>query len=250
MVYPFPLVSGDAGTPEDARAEFAPYAARFVQSWQEHPVGGDAGLMVVFGGDNYTAEDQSLFPCAQQFAAYTGRGIDIGTTQFATKHYIGDFIIGCTSRIYFHRAGAAQRLIEARMKYGRGLYGAVGSYEACPVDPIAFRCPNPHLRTVWYGMDATDWKKYPFIINNRVEAHHFEAGKWNVTRWFLDRGLPVRMVTWGGEFEVHEFRHPKILNAFRRGDQTDMLVWDKHSDAWAKASAPIKLAWSKACGDK
>jgi hypothetical protein len=42
------------------------------------------------------------------------------------------------------------------------------------------------------------------------------------------------MVTWDGVYPKSDWRSP--VNIFRRGDQTNLIAWDKHSKAYAQAT--------------
>lgn len=237
----------------DARTVFTPFARRWVDTYKKFSVGHPHRIVVVFGIDNHTddatEEDKAIFeglPC--DFITYRGGGIDCGSAQFASQYITSEFMVGMTSRVYFHREGALRRLVEAFTKHGGGLVGSTGSYEACPVPPRTF--PNPHLRTVWYGMSPLKFRKFPYEIKSREDAHHFEAGNWNVTRWFLEHGWPVRAVTWDKTYGVDEFRHPELANGFRRGDQSDCLVWDRHTAIYDAADNAKKRELAIATGDR
>lgn len=251
LAYPFPITAA-AGEPIDnARDTFRPFVKRFVETYRKFPLGVEHRLVVVCMGGQPLSTDRELFDGVEAdfiVNAETPDGIDIGSAQFAARHYDCDFIVGMTSRAYFHREGALRRLVEAREKYGRGLYGASGTYERCPLMPERF--PNPHMRTVFYGMDRDDFCRYPYTVASRENAYWFESGKWSYTEWFRDRFLQVKMVLWDQEVDIPDWRNPRLKNIFRRGDQSNMIVFDKHSDLWRDADPKQKRLMSQSAGDK
>lgn len=258
LAYPFPLVGRDLnGTtstptpPGDVRNLFYPFAKRWVESYKEFPPGENHEVLVVFGSeDSATKEDKAIFdglPC--RFIEYAGLGLDCGSALFAAANTDSDFVVGMTSRVYFHRAGALSRLIEARDKFGeQGLYGSVGTYERCPTRPEVF--PNPHLRTFWYGASSDHFRRFPYQLKSRPDVHQFECGSWSFTNWHKDHGYPVKMVTWDSYHDIPDWRNPDLKDIFRRGDQSQCLVFDKHTDLWRDASPSEKIAMSRSAGDK
>jgi hypothetical protein len=165
---------------------------------------------------------------ANRFLNYHGGGWDIGAAQWAAGHLDVDFLVLANSGVFFHRPGWLKRLIEARHAGGEGLYGAMASYEPSPYVPGQV---NPHIRTSFYACNPRIFREYPHLIDSREKSLAFEAGEWNFLRWFESRGLPGFMVTWDGCYGKEEFRKPP--NIFRKGDQSNLLVWDRYSEMYA-----------------
>lgn len=241
LVYSFPL---------DARETFEPFARRYVESYLKYPPGVQHDVAVAGMNGESDVEDFLLFDKLNpiQYDIWTD-GIDIGCTQLmapklAEQEY--DFAVFSTSRVYFHREGWLRRLVEAREKYGDGLYGATGSYECPNGEPEKF--PNPHMRTVLYGCNPKHMaelaKECP--VTDRATAHKFEAGIWNFATWFWRRAMPVKMVTWDDELDRDEWRKPSDI--FRGGDQTNILCFDRHSDAYRDASPEEKRRLERITG--
>lgn len=53
--------------------------------------------------------------------------------------------------------------------------------------------------------------------------------------------MPVRAVTWNGEWEPRLWRYPK--NILWRGDQSNLLMMNNHAEAWENYSPLIQHAW-------
>jgi hypothetical protein len=204
--------------------EFVPYSKRFVESYQQCPPGIEHDLIVVSCKGALTEEARRLFaPLRCSFDEYFEGGWDIGAHQFMAGKVDSEFMVCCTSRTYFWKRDWLRRLVQAREQYGEGLYGSAGSYEIAP-----------HIRTCFYACNPRVFREYPHKIDTRTKGAHFERGKWNFTRWCQATGRKAWMVTWDGVYPEEEWRTPP--NIFRRGDQSSLLAWDKHSLHYAGAS--------------
>jgi hypothetical protein len=241
IAYPLPL---------DAWDTFKPFVERWVGTYRKHPAGYPHKIIAAYSGPPPGSDVRLLFDgLPVEFLDYNGGGIDIGAAQFAARREDTDFIVGMTSRVYFHRAGWLSRIIGARNEFGRGLYGASGSYERSQSKRLAHVFPNPHVRGVLYGVDASDFRAFPYTVTDRATAFQFESGEWNFMEWFRDRGLMVKMVTWSGVYDPPLWRDPSLKNIFRRGDQSDLLVFDKHSDFYSAADNKTKRQLEAWAGD-
>lgn len=72
----------------------------------------------------------------------------------------------------------------------------------------------------------------------------FESCQGGFTDWCVKRGYPVRMVTEAETYEPKDWRKP--ANIFRRGDQSNCLVWDRHTDIYARANLEEKHGLERA----
>ncbi len=174
---------------------------------------------------------------------YPGSGFDIGATQFAAKQLPGNyFTISFSSRCYFHRAGWLKRMALAREGWGRALY--------CM---SATRSPVFHSCSRGYGWDAIDFSNYPHLIETRSLGPFFEVGNelaryWKWAKpveggkpfwdWARSAGMPVKVVTFSGIYEPQQTIGMK--NCFRNGDQSDILIWDKHTDLYRDGTPHYK----------
>lgn len=203
------------------------HSRRFVETYSQFPAGVDHELVIGIVGAEANAEARSRKNFASlkcTFQTEPVAGWDITHHQSISKNLDCDFAVFSTSRTYFWRAGWLKRLVEARIQFGEGLYGAVGSYEV-----------SPHLRTCLFGCNPKALRDFPHLVDTRPKAGWFEAGKWNFTKRFNHRAY---MVTWDGIYQQADWRTPP--NIFRRGDQSNMLMKDKHSNLYAEATLKRK----------
>jgi len=213
--------------------ELLPTIERFFDSGIDYPPGADHDLVLelseaplrvwsIWDGDGLRAPNVKI-------VRYYGGGRDIGAHQHAANSLAPeiDFAVFCSSQVHFHRAGWLARIIEARTKHGPGLYGAMGSFEN-----------NPHIRTCFFGCDPLFMRRYPNVINSREKSLEFESGPQNFSLWVDAQGGSVRMVTWSTELQLQHCRD--VENGFRIGDQSNCLVWDRHTEIYAKADPELQ----------
>jgi hypothetical protein len=248
IVYPVPM-----DTPE-TWMEFKPYVQRFTDSLREHPPGCPYELAVMV---NKPAEETS--PAADQFAHlmqvvryatagmfdklpvkfswYSGKGCDVGSYQHYASTCEPCFMVCCSSRVYAWRPEWLQRLVLVRQMFGPGLYTTsvgreTGRLHAC------CRC---------FGVDSADAKRYPHKIEGRGsdpgQGQWFENGDGCVLEWYQNQGLPTQVVYWDGVWEI--MNHPgahclAAPNIWRRGNQSNLLVFDKHTDIYRDGDADLK----------
>lgn len=225
IVYPLPL---------DNWKTFSEFAFRFTNTFRDFPPGTDYKLIVAVNGGKLIDDIACWFyNINTTFVDYDGLGCDIGSAQHIANHLMIDdaFIVAMTSRCYFHRQGWLRRFMEAREKHGPGLYGASASYEG----------GTPHICTRAYGLDASLFRKYPHLIDTRAKGQKFEVGEWCLTTWFRSQALPTIQVTWDGEQDFQHWRATAETAIYRRGGQSAMLVWDRHSDLYRDASPEEKI---------
>lgn len=185
--------------------------------------------------DSDVATDPAEYsPHASRFMVYTGGGWDCGIWQMVGREIQTDLLICCNSSTYFHRHGWMERFVEAVEQYGVGLYGSMGSYEC-----------SPHLRTPCLVFQPQVVNAYPWITACRNDTWAFEVlrGADNFTQWSGRNGFTPRLVTWDGVWEQPDWRKPD--NIFRRGDQSNILVKDRHVDTFAASPPEGKETLSK-----
>ena len=142
-----------------------------------------------------------------------------------------DAILCLGESIHFHRAGWLRRLVEAWEHWGPGMYGPFGSNNS-----------RSHLQTSAFMVSPAMLRSYPVRPLNRPQRFEFEHGERALWRRLARQGLPVRCVTFDGEWEPRMWRMPR--NCLWRGDQSNVLMWNNHSDAWERASPLTKHQWS------
>lgn len=157
-------------------------------------------------------------PLATRYLRYDGGGWDCGTWQFVGKTVDTDLLVCCNTSTYFWKEGWMERFAEETEKNGYGLYGSMASYEL-----------SPHLRTPCYVFQPKVMVDYPILINSRQRTYTFECagGRDTFTMYCHRRGFRTLLVTWDGCYDMPLWRTPP--NIFRRGDQSNILVKDRHA---------------------
>lgn len=238
LLYLHVAKSGYAGAPPPEY--YLPASKRFVGTLNRFDPGAPFDLHVCFCGQKPTPQEESLYDDWEaQPHVYPGAGSDIGACQFAMKTISADLCVCMSTPVYFHCDGWLKRLVEAREKHGNGLYGPMASYDV-----------KPHIRTSCWAVDPIYFTNhYTNLIDSREKACWFEhadhgnAGDWQISNWYARRGLPVKMVTWEGEYDRADWRKPEGI--FRRGDQSNCLVRDQHWDKYAAAHYHERLAFER-----
>ncbi|HEY3932571.1 MAG TPA: hypothetical protein VGM58_09415 [Verrucomicrobiae bacterium] len=207
------------------REDFLGHSKKFVDTYLKYPAGVEHDLIIGVCGVPLDKKAAEIFaPLKCTFIRLENAAWDISAHQQIAHIIDSDFMVCCTSRTYFWKAGWLKRFVEARKQFGEGLYGSAGSFEF-----------NPHIRTCFFGFNPMRLREYPYVIDTRKKAHFFECRKWNFTKRF---GRAAFMVTWDGVYQQANWRTPP--NIFRRGDQTNLLTWDKHSRIYADAKPSKK----------
>lgn len=208
-------------------------AFRFCNTLKETDAGGEFELVVMkCNGDVSPDVCDALNEFGPTWFPYWGEGCDIGAHQTAANLIDHDWMICVSSHTYFHRAGWFNRMTEARELFGPGLYGGMASYEQ----------QRPHIRTNFFGIEPKLFRAYPEVINSRVKSLQFESQPNNFLGWMQGQGLNGYAVYWDCICRPEDFRKP--ANVFRRGDQSNCLVWDKHTAMYANATPEEKAQWA------
>lgn len=212
----------------EAADEFNEAARKFVSSYKQFPAECEHELTVVFCNGAATRGMINIYGgLSPRLVFYDGPGRDIGAQQEVATGVESkcDFSVAINSRVYFHKAGWLRRMMEAREQNGPGVYAAMASFEGCPLGQV---WPNPHLRTAFYGMDTELWRQFPHKVNSREDSFRFESGEWNIANWCESNGHRAMLVSWGGCWDRKDWR--KVPHGFRSGNQSNCLVWDRHTD--------------------
>jgi len=197
---------------------------RFCDTWRLHPPGYKCLVAAVTCNGDADRETQEMFDgIPVDFIRYDGDGADIGAAQRAARIFNDSFIMCCTSRVYFHCEGWLRRLVVAREAVGPGLFGAFASKEGGRL----------HIGTRGHCLDASDLNDYPTKIESRNQGVYFECGEGCLLDYMEAKGRPAMVVGWGGVYSRAEwFQNP---NGFRKGDQSDCLFFDRHTQIWENA---------------
>lgn len=201
------------------------YEKRFAETYRKHDPGYDAEMVVVWcGGDPDYSSHQIYHSVLGANSLYQGAGSDIGACQHVMKKVEADLVVCISTPVYFYRPNWLGRLVEAVKFFGDGLYGAFASYQN-----------SPHIRTSFWAVNPKTFADYPELIDTRekcccAESFRNAKVKFTISDWYASIGKPALLVTWDGVYGKTEFR--KAPNIFRRGDQSNCLVWDQHCDAY------------------
>ncbi len=228
---------------QDAAEVFLPFAERWAQGYLAHPAGCEHQLYVVVCGP-----EKKMPPCLSQLKPKVIHynpcpGWDLGGSQFAASHVTEDFMVCGTSRHFAWKPGYLAKMRDAFDRYGDNLYADGVSLEACPLGGPTTEFPNAHTRGAFYGLTPKRFRQYPFLINTREKGFLAECGERSLARWFWHIGLRVIQVTWDGCYEKQSW--PNVPNTFRRGDQSALLVKDKHSELFLRQTPAIKAEWAR-----
>ena len=111
---------------------------------------------------------------------------------------------------YFHKPGWLMRIVDAWQKNGPGMYG-----------PYATNVVRAHLQTTAFCCPPALLANYPFQVTDKKSRYDFEHGERALWRITARRKIPVRLVTFDGDYLPQDWRKPK--NILWRGDQSNCL---------------------------
>ncbi len=164
-----------------------------------------------------------------EMVKYNGSGWDIGGHQFAINSLNPDDWVMCFSTwAYFRQNGWLEAFVDARGVYGDALYGSSTSYER-----------HLHLRGTGIFMRCGMMQSYPLVCNNKQQSWLVESGNRSITWWYLKNQKGVYLVTPNETVGPNLFR--SLKNIYRSGDQSNLWVYDKHSDIYDRASRLQKI---------
>jgi hypothetical protein len=229
--------------------EFLEQAKRFVASYTDFPPQHPHDTIVVCNNGIPNQEEMDIFKPLPgvRFLHRDNSGHDIGGYIAAAKTSNADVLVCLGASVHFFREGWLKRMMEAWFKHGPGLYGSQSSFEV-----------TPHINTTGFWCEPNLLAYYPYTVTTREDRYNFEHGCYNRciniaqpdthkdrVLWRMNKlsGSKTMLVTWDGEYEWWDWRLPK--NILRRGDQTNLLLWWKHTDGWFSLPESAKPIWSK-----
>jgi len=216
LIYIFPLNGSE---------QFLDCACKFVDSYHKFPPGCPHSTVIVCNGAKITSEAKCLFSSLPEvtYFEHDNSGYDIGAYIAVAKQSLAELTICMGSSAYLFRKGWMERMVEARIKHGPGLYGSSTSYQEMP-----------HINTTGFWCDPILLSSYPWRVIDNKDRYSFEQDKKHPERpfWKFVHSIGQRalFVTWDGEYEWWDWRKPP--NIFRKGDQTNMLIHWRFSDYW------------------
>lgn len=218
---------------------YRPFSERFASTYEKFKPTIPSELRVVFCGSEPTDKDKELYAgLGAVFDTYLGTGWDLGAHQTIASKLDHDMVLCLATPAYLWLEGWLELTAEAFDMNGDGLYGPMASYELAP-----------HIRTSAFAFSPATIRTYPHEINSRETCFHFESGftstgiphqscSWSFSNWMAEQGKPVLMVNAEGCYVRDEWRKPD--NIFRRGDQSNCLIRDRHWDIYQAASEAEK----------
>jgi len=200
---------------------------RLLDSYLRYDAGYEHDLVIIDrnGDSSYDVEANHI--------RYNGGGWDCGAWQFAGRNIDTDLLVCFNSSTYVTGPRWLKHFVQAVEEYGDGLYGPLASYEI-----------QPHIRTPCMIFQPHVVRGYPHEVLSRDDTWRFEVFGFppenvNFTQWVKNKGLQTRLVTWDGVYDMQEWRNPP--NIFRRGDQSNLIVRDRHVEAYDVSDAEGKL---------
>lgn len=209
--------------------QFEPAVRRFVATSAQFPAEFPHELHVVCNGGGPGPAVRELFSGRQPiFHEHDNTGWDIGAYRRVAADADCDFMFFLNTFSHFRRAGWLRQLAVATEKFGPGLFAPSASFDIVPhLRTTAFLCP-PELVRAWTG-----------AIVRPGDRHQFEVGRRSLTALAGQRGQPAVLVTWDGFWRQPDWRKPPDI--FRRGDQSNCLVYDRHHEIYEAASPAQKI---------
>jgi hypothetical protein len=160
---------------------------------------------------------------AHEVVEYNGKGYDIGAHQHLARMLDPEEWLMCfSSYAWFKQPGWLEFFVRARNKHGDTLYGSTANKQY-----------HLHIRGTGFMCKAKHIQEYPVTVTTKIESFDFESGAQSLTQRMLANG-EIWLVTPSGEYPSRTMR--EIPNGFRRGDQNDILTFDKHTDSYNNSS--------------
>jgi hypothetical protein len=206
-------------------------ARRWLDSYLEHRPEMQHEVVIINRYQNAEFDPNDPFLIFNQ-TLYTGGGWDCGAWKFAGQNIPADLLICFNSSTRIMCDGWMERIVSAVDANGDGIYGPLTSLEI-----------EPHVRTPCMAFQPHVINEYPQEVPDRESTYRFESmgypdGTPNFTLWGRSKGYQTRLVTCDGDYDIGMWRMPP--NIFRRGDQSNLLVMDRHCDAYAASNAENK----------
>lgn len=212
------------------KPEYTHGAQRWLKAYCANAAGHPHKLVVI---NRYADAKDGLFDdYATEYVRYDGGGWDCGAWQFAGRNIEADLLVCFNSSTYVTGGCWLNKFVEAVEEHGDGLYGPLTSYEVFP-----------HVRTPCMIFQPHVINDYPHEVKTREDTYRFECLRWpdgtgTFTEWVRKKGLQTRLVTWDGSYDLPDWRKPP--NIFRRGDQSNLIVKDRHCEAYEVSDAENK----------
>lgn len=211
----------------NTKPEYAITEKQWLESYYKYSANYPHRLVFI---DRYT-DGEKHDPTAE-YLRYDLGGWDCGAWQFAGRNIDTDLLVCFNSSCRIMGDNWLKKFVEAVEQHGDGLYGPLTSYEILP-----------HVRTPCMIFQPKVIQGYPKEVETREDTYRFECMTWpdgtpNFTVWAGLNGFKTMLVTWDGVYGMTEWRKPN--NIFRRGDQSNLIVKDRHCFAYETSDAQGK----------
>lgn len=209
--------------------------SRFVSTWLEHPPGIETDVLAICNGGLPNSEQGIMLTSLKsRFYPRSNEGFDIAGYIECSKGILAayDMVLFLGESNYFWKEGWLKRLVEARERYGPGMYS-----------PFATHVIRAHLQTTAFFITPSLLASYPFKVTDKESRYALEHGPRALWRRLHARNIPVRLVTWDGCWAPGQWRLPK--NGLWSGDQSNLLFHCNHSQAFAEADETRKRNWAQ-----
>lgn len=217
---------------------------RFQASYTRFTAGIDHDLLVIFKGYSADVDHEKsggLFEglCSGSIHA-SDDGFDLGSYYAAAAQVHHDYVCFLNTASELQSDAWLLKLFRNLELPGVGIVGASGSYEAPP--PSGCRFPNIHVRTNAFMMRRSDFlaSRPEANLSDKLAVYQVEHGPAGLTRRLRERGLQSLVVGRDGRGYSPEFW--PISETFRQGEQSNLMVRDKQTEAYRSAS-PSRKQW-------
>jgi len=156
-------------------------------------------------------------------------GAYIEASKTICKNY--DMLLCLGESNHFWKEGWLKWMVDARERYASGMYG-----------PFATHVIRAHLQTTAFFITPSLLASYPFPVTDRQSRYALEHGDRSLWRRLHARNIPVKLVTWDGDWAPGQWRLPQ--NCLWRGDQSNLLWHCNHSQAYQEADETRKRNWA------
>lgn len=211
--------------------EYTDAARRFAATYKQFQAEADHELVVMFQRGHATRRDFEIWDGIKCWFVDHNPPPERDwewAAQTTLADYPCDFMVGFCTRTHFHRPGWLKRVVDARVKHGDGFYGSMAGFAGSPLQ--THPAPNPHLRGSMWAYDQQTIKQFPHKITTMEDEYRLECGEWNIANWYESIGKPSMLVTFDGEYSKPDWDKPE--NTFCKGDQSNLLHWDRHTEAY------------------
>lgn len=153
----------------------------------------------------------------------------LDAAQTIAKEY--DMLLCLGESVSFVREGWLKRIAEAWQRYGPGFYGFFGTHVI-----------RAHLQTTAFAIAPQFLREYPMPVTDRKSRYAMEHGERALWRRLYKSGVPVKLITWDGDWNPGQWRLPQ--NCIWRGDQSNVLFSANHTQQFQEADDTRKRNWA------